>query len=119
MLRSENVRVVCAVAAQLQAIALGDHQCDFQHINRIQAQAFAIQRGVRGDLIRCDLEVQTLDHQFSNFALQLCSTGDKWLLDILHSVQTRVVSRKLQATKDSSLHILPAGSGLVEKIDAL
>ena len=84
--RFESVLVFRAVCTQLQAITLGNHQGNFQHIDRIKSQAIAIQRGIRINLRRRGIEVKGLDHQFSNFALQIRGTGNRRFLGVLHGV---------------------------------
>src|SRR5260370_36136529 len=48
--RAEDVLVLLAVGAQLHAVLLGYDQCDFQDVDRVQAQALAVQGRVRIDV---------------------------------------------------------------------
>lgn len=68
--RAENVLIVCAVGAQLQAIAFGYNQGDFEYVDRIEAKTFAVQRIVKTDIVHRDFKVQSFDHQFGDFAVK-------------------------------------------------
>ena len=62
--RLEDQVVVLVVRAQLEAVAARHFQRQFQDVDRVQPQAFAVQLGGRVDLGRYHLEVEGLHQQF-------------------------------------------------------
>ena len=62
--------VVLIVGPQLEAVTLRHDQRDFENVDRIQAEALAVQRGLRIDRFGSDVEVEGLDEKRRNLALQ-------------------------------------------------
>lgn len=68
--RSENTDVVLVVRPQLETVALGDLQREFQGIDGIQGQARLEQRRLRIDVIRRHaFEIEGGNDEFSELAL--------------------------------------------------
>jgi len=68
--RAEDAQIVLVVRAQLEAVALGDLQREFQGIDGIQGQARLEQRRLRIDIIRRHaFEIEGGNDEFSELAL--------------------------------------------------
>src|SRR5436190_19123172 len=68
--RFEDANVVLVVGAHLKAIALRDDERDLEDVDRVEAEAFAIERRLRVDRLRGGVEVQCLDEERGDLALQ-------------------------------------------------
>ena len=68
--RLEDAHVVLVVGAHLEAVALRDDERDLEDVDRIEAEAFAVERRLGIDRFRGDVEVQGLDQQRGDLALQ-------------------------------------------------
>ena len=73
--RREDADVVLVVRTQLEAVALGDDQRQFEDVDRIEAEAFAEQRRVGVDVAGGDVEIERADDQFGDFGQE----GGDWL----------------------------------------
>ena len=68
--RVEDAHVVLVVGAQLEAVALRDDERDLEDVDRIEAEAFAVERRLGVDRFRGDVEVEGFDQQRGDLALQ-------------------------------------------------
>src|SRR5882757_3322316 len=69
---AEDLLVLFAVGAELNAILLGDDQRDLENVYGIQAKTLSIQRRLRIDVGRGHIDVQGGDNQLGNLALHSC-----------------------------------------------
>src|SRR3569623_349913 len=68
--RFEDAVIIVVVGTQLQTKAYCHRQCAPPHINGIQPQAFSVQRRIWIDIGCRHIQVQGLNNQFGNLALQ-------------------------------------------------
>ena len=68
--REEDLLVVLVVGAQLEAITLRHLQRQLEDVDRVEAQALAVQRRRRVDLRRRQLQVERLHDHAGQFALE-------------------------------------------------
>ena len=66
---AEDPDVVLVVLLQLEAVALGDDQGDLEDVDRVEAEAFLVERCLGIDLLGGDLQVERLDDQPRDLAL--------------------------------------------------
>src|ERR1041385_2281998 len=66
---SEDLAVELVVGAQLHAVGLRDRQGDFQNVDRIQPQAFPVQRRGRIDFRGLHLQIERGDDQLGQLEL--------------------------------------------------
>src|SRR5487761_2193071 len=67
----EDADVVLIVGAQLEAVALRNNQRHLENVDRIEAEAFAVQRRLRIDRFGSDLQVEGLNEERGNLTLQI------------------------------------------------
>jgi demethylmenaquinone methyltransferase / 2-methoxy-6-polyprenyl-1,4-benzoquinol methylase len=91
--RREDTDVVCIVGAQLEAVSLGNDERDFEDVDRIETEPFAVQRRLRVDRLGRDIQVERINHERSNLPLQIgldrshvpgawwcaCASAGQWL----------------------------------------
>src|SRR6187455_1777506 len=68
--RFEDAYVVLVVGTHLKAVALRDDERDLEDVDRVEAEALAVERRLRVDRFRGDVEVQGLDQERGDLALQ-------------------------------------------------
>src|SRR5438045_9203271 len=92
---AECLLVLFAIGPQLHAVLLGDDERDLQDVYRIETEALAVQRSIRVDIRRCDLQVQRLDDQIRDLAFERSAVGRRRRLSqgrrfAAHTVATSV-----------------------------
>ena len=78
--RGEDLLVIGIARAQLEAVFLGDQQRNFEDIDGIEPESFALQRCVGGQGIELNVfEIQFADHECGELFFQVvhrsCTTG--------------------------------------------
>src|SRR6187551_993190 len=68
--RFEDAHVVLVVGAHLEAVSLRDDERDLEDVDRVEAEALAVQRRLGIDRFGGDVEVQGLDQERGDLALQ-------------------------------------------------
>ena len=68
--RREDPHVVLVVGAQLEAVALRDDERDLEDVDRVEAEAFAVELRGRHDVGRCHLEIERFDQQHGQLVLE-------------------------------------------------
>src|SRR5580704_9910987 len=73
--RAEDLAVFLGVGAQLHAVALGDDECYFQNIDRIQPQALPVQGLIGVERGRGYVKVQRLDDESGHLTREVSLEG--------------------------------------------
>src|SRR6202034_1329161 len=73
--RAEDAPVLLAVGAQRHPVLLGHHQRDLENIDRIEPEPLAVQRGIRVELARRNLEVERRDDQARELVAERSQAG--------------------------------------------
>src|SRR6187399_488786 len=68
--RFEDAHVVLVVGAHLEAIALRDDERDLEDVDRVEAEALAVERRLRVDRFGSDVQIQRFDEERGDLALQ-------------------------------------------------
>ena len=106
--RLEDAHVVLVVGAQLEAIALRDDERDLEDVDRVEAEAFAVERRLGIDRLGSDVEVQRLDQKRGDFALQI-GVGEGHSCDRARPYRKRSIEsiKGLRATPIRRVHPRP------------
>ena len=77
--RPEDAHVVFVVGAELEAVALRDDERHFEDVDRVEAEAFAVERRFGIDRVGRGLEVERFDQNRRDLALQIGLYESLWV----------------------------------------
>src|SRR5512145_2114257 len=80
----EDPPVRLVVGAQLHAVRLPDRERDLEHVNRVEAEALAVERRLRVDRVRGDLQVHRLDDEACDLGFKLSLRGHRDVISWRH-----------------------------------